>query len=104
MQLSGDLASLLEQAIEAYAYRDFGTASQLLEKISVKYPENWTARYFYAMTLCATGDYSESRQQLYHIVGNSGDPIWQKVSKNGLNLVDYKEQSLRSSLERIFQH
>lgn len=104
MTPSEDLTDLLERAIEAYAYRDFRTASDILAVISKIQPDNWTARYFQAMTLCATGDFSEARSHLRHITRQMPEPLWQKVARHGLEVVNTEEDQLRRSLAMLFEY
>jgi hypothetical protein len=101
MPLSNELSTLLEQAIDAYAYRDFARANDIFETITRRHPANWTARYFHAMTLCATGDFSDAREQLLEIARQSSEPVWQQVARNGMELVNSREQSIRQSLNQL---
>jgi hypothetical protein len=103
MALSDHLSALLEHAIEAYAYRDFQKANEIFGTISTLYPGNFTARYFHAMTLCATGDFSDARHQLNLISMESEEPVWQKVAENGMNLINRKEDSIRRALELSYE-
>lgn len=67
MPLSDDLITLLEYGIDAYANKDFLTADHVFATIAEIYPTNWAVKYFFAMTLCAKGDFSEARLQLFQI-------------------------------------
>jgi len=104
MSLSADLSQLLQQGISAFANRDFLGADDYFCQISDISPDNWTARYFHAMTLSSIGDFSEARLQLLHIELRSTEPNWQHVAKNGISLINNKEQNLRKSLKHLLEH
>ncbi len=101
MSLSADSGRQLEDAINAFASRNFIDADDGFSAISAAHPDNWTARYFHAMTLCAMGDFSDAREQLLHILTQADELIWQQVAQNGLALLGKKEQSLLKSLEGL---
>lgn len=98
MSIFADLPSLLEQAVNAFSKRDFLVANEMFESICRKEPDNYSARYFYAMTLCSIGDFSEARAQLNYILRCSNEAIWWQAARGGLALVDARESSFKKSL------
>lgn len=101
MNKQSDAQKLLDKAIQAYASKDFLVAQEIFKWICQLYPLNWTARYFYAMNLCALGDFSDARAQLYHIERNADDGVWQHVSRSGIAVVNNKEAHMRRSLNAL---
>lgn len=101
MKKYSEAQSLLEKAIQAYSSKDFQTAHEIFESICALYPHNWSARYFFAMNLCAIGDFSESRAELQYIEAHANDAIWEHVSRSGIILVNNKENYVRMALENL---
>lgn len=101
MKNSSDSRLLLDKAVKAYAARDFYSAQELFKWLCELYPENWTARYFNAMNLCAMGDFTDARAELEYIQNTSKDAVWQHVSRCGIAVVNNKEAHLRRSLTEL---
>lgn len=98
MNVFGDLSVLLERAISAFKNRDFLSANEIFEAICSTHPDNWISHYFYGMSLCATGDFSEARAKLNYILLHSNEALWWQTARGGLALVDAKEKSFRRYL------
>lgn len=62
---------MLEKAMKELSERDFICARDTFEEICFRFPDNWNARYFYSMTLCSIGDFTEAHNQLSRISLNA---------------------------------
>jgi len=95
------LTELLQKAMNELSERDFLSARETFEEICTLYPDNWNARYYYSMTLCSIGDFTEAYEQLSWISLSASESIWLTVAKNGKMLIEQKERDIRKALTAL---
>lgn len=76
-----------ESGIALYEGKNFARAAHSLEKFLNNHPDDIRARYYYALSLQASGQYSAARHQYSRLVRTNPESSFGELAKQGLTLL-----------------